>query len=110
LRVDDVLAAAEACTARYSESLDAPPSEGDASCPAVENIGSEDPALERIEARQAVAQAVSALGARERELIRLRFFEQRTQTEIAARLGISQMQVSRLLRKVLSRLHTLAAG
>ena len=48
--------------------------------------------------------------ARERVIIRLRFFEEMTQSEIAARVGLSQMQVSRLIRHSLDRLRVLARG
>jgi len=47
---------------------------------------------------------------RERRILRLRFLEDLTQTEIAARVGVSQMQVSRLLRHSLDQLRTLAQG
>ena len=48
-----------------------------------------------------VGQAMEKLGEMEQELIRLRFFEDRTQTEVAKVLGISQVQVSRLEKKIL---------
>ena len=48
-----------------------------------------------------VGQAMEKLGEMEQELIRLRFFEDKTQTEVAKVLGISQVQVSRLEKKIL---------
>ena len=51
-----------------------------------------------------------ALPAREREILRLRFVEDLTQTEIADRIGISQMHVSRLLRRSLDKLTRATAG
>ena len=58
-------------------------------------------AAENIMNRILVAQAMEKLGEMEQELIRLRFFEDRTQTEVAKVLGISQVQVSRLEKKIL---------
>jgi RNA polymerase sigma-B factor len=55
--------------------------------------------------RVALADALSRLSDREREIVRLRFVEERTQSEIGRALGISQMQVSRLLTAILRRLH-----
>lgn len=58
-------------------------------------------ATENIMNRILVGQAMEKLGEMEQELIRLRFFEDRTQTEVAKVLGISQVQVSRLEKKIL---------
>lgn len=58
-------------------------------------------AAENIMNRILVGQAMEKLGEMEQELIRLRFFEDRTQTEVAKVLGISQLQVSRLEKKIL---------
>lgn len=58
-------------------------------------------AAENIMNRILVGQAMEKLGEMEQELIRLRFFEDRTQTEVAKALGISQVQVSRLEKKIL---------
>ena len=58
-------------------------------------------AAENIMNRILVGQAMEKLGEMEQELIRLRFFEDRTQTEVANVLGISQVQVSRLEKKIL---------
>ena len=58
-------------------------------------------AAENIMNRILVGQAMEKLGELEQELIRLRFFEDRTQTEVAKVLGISQVQVSRLEKKIL---------
>lgn len=58
-------------------------------------------AAENIMNRILVGQAMEKLGEMEQELIRLRFFEDRTQTEVAKVLGISQVQVSRLEKRIL---------
>ena len=55
-------------------------------------------------ARDALARALDGLGERDRLIVRLRFVEEQTQSEIGAALGVSQMQVSRLLSSILQRL------
>jgi RNA polymerase sigma-B factor len=60
--------------------------------------------LDRIECRMIVRSAMAQLDPEERRLILLRFFEGRSQSAIAAELGISQMQISRLLARVLTKL------
>ncbi len=60
--------------------------------------------VDRLEARLVVAQIWGELTNGEQELLRLRFYEQRSQTEIAGILGTSQMQVSRLLTRLLAKL------
>lgn len=67
-------------------------------------IGDEDRALKLLDERLSLAGAVSGLGAREKDLLYLRFIEGRSQTEIARNLGVSQMHVSRLLRRTLKSL------
>jgi RNA polymerase sigma-B factor len=62
-------------------------------------------ALGRVDAAVSVGAAVRQLTARERRILDLRFVGELSQTEIAARVGVSQMQVSRLLRSILARLH-----
>jgi RNA polymerase sigma-B factor len=62
---------------------------------------------ERAEARLIVDRAVERLDESERRLIWLRFYEQRSQSEIAEELGISQMQVSRLLSRLMLKLRSL---
>jgi RNA polymerase sigma-B factor len=61
----------------------------------------DDAALERIEARLVLRDLLATLPGRERRILGLRYFDQLTQAEIAAELGISQMHVSRLLRRSL---------
>jgi RNA polymerase sigma-B factor len=66
-----------------------------------ELLGGEDAALARAELRMTVAPAVAALPERQRRILRLRFVGNLTQDQIAARVGISQMHVSRLLTRTL---------
>lgn len=64
----------------------------------------DDPGFERCETRLMVAHIWELLNEREQDLLRMRFWERRSQSDIAARIGTSQMQVSRLLSRVLGRL------
>lgn len=67
-------------------------------------VGEADAELERVEYRQALQPLLAELPERERTILMLRFFGNMTQTQIAERIGISQMHVSRLLAKTLSSL------
>jgi RNA polymerase sigma-B factor len=63
-----------------------------------EVVGDPEPEYERIETRMGLLSALAGLHPRERAAVLLRFGAERTQSEIASRIGVSQMQVSRLLR------------
>ena len=110
--VEDVLEALEAATAHDSVSLDAPAGgredDGDGALTYADAMGEEDPRLAMVEYRTVVDGAMRALPARERQVLALRFGEDLTQAEIAARIGVSQMHVSRLIRRALTRLRTVA--
>jgi RNA polymerase sigma-B factor len=67
-------------------------------------VGREDPQLESLEDRANLEQAFGALDPRERIIVYLRFFENMSQAEVAKRLGVSQMHVSRLQQRALSKL------
>ena len=99
---DDVLQALDALQAYTTDSLDAPTS--DASSTAAESIGAEDVSFEISEEWLSLAPALRDLPERERMILYLRFFEGKTQTEIAEELGISQMHVSRLVSQSLEKL------
>jgi RNA polymerase sigma-B factor len=107
--LEDVLEALQAAQAYDTLSLDAPrPSrEGDAETYG-ESLGVEDDRFELVDADVTVAEALRHLPERERRVLHLRFVEDLTQTEIAKRIGVSQMQVSRLLRRSLEQLRELA--
>ena len=78
---------------------------GDEDAPAiVDTLGEVDRGLERIENRESLRPLLAALPERERTVLMLRFVESMTQTQIAERVGISQMHVSRILAKSLARL------
>lgn len=91
-------------------SLDRPQSTPDGGEPRdlFDILGREEPGYELVDYRQTIAGTVRALPDLQREALRLRFVEDLTQREIAERLGVSQMQVSRLLRRSLERLRTVA--
>lgn len=72
-----------------------------------ETIGGDDVAFERIENRDFLEKSINKFSEVEREFIRMRYFSRRTQKEIADRMGVSQMYVSRLERKVLERFRNL---
>ena len=69
-----------------------------------ETLGDVDPGLENVESREALRPLLAELPERERTVLVLRFFESMTQSQIAAKVGISQMHVSRLLAKTLAQL------
>ena len=69
-----------------------------------DTLGDVDAGLDQIENRESLRPLLEALPERERMVLVLRFFESMTQTQIADRVGISQMHVSRLLSKSLARL------
>ncbi|MGI6778500.1 MAG: SigB/SigF/SigG family RNA polymerase sigma factor [Acetivibrionales bacterium] len=68
-----------------------------------ETIGEEDNTFEKIENRDYLKKSLSKFNEAEREFIKLRYFNEKTQREIADRFGVSQMYISRLERKVLDR-------
>ena len=75
-----------------------------------DDLGAEDPRYGFVELGQALAPAFRALPKREQTILRLRFIEDLTQSEIAEQVGVSQMHVSRLLRRSLDRLNAAAEG
>jgi RNA polymerase sigma-B factor len=79
-------------------------SDDDDSRAIADTLGDVDTGLDRIEDRESLRPLLEALPERERMVLVLRFFESMTQTQIAERVGISQMHVSRLLAKSLARL------
>lgn len=106
---DEVLEALQAAHAYSSVSLDSPsPGADDDASTYGDTHGKEDERYELIEADLSIATAALELTARERLLLHLRFKQGLTQTEIAARIGVSQMQVSRLLRRAIDHLQHLA--
>ena len=107
--MEDVLEALEAGHARRSLSLDAPrPGEDGDAAPRVETIPARERGFDRVEAGLAAADA--ELDEREWEVLRMRFAEELTQSEIGERLGVSQMQISRISRAALWKLLAAVRG
>ncbi|TMK47092.1 MAG: RNA polymerase sigma factor SigF [Actinobacteria bacterium] len=104
--VDEVLEAMEAGRAYRFSSIDAPAGDDDdrGASPAAAQLGEADTGLEEVEQRMLLSPLIASLPKREQMIIHLRFFRGMTQSEIAARLGISQMHVSRLQRAALEQL------
>jgi RNA polymerase sigma-B factor len=98
----------EASVAYEATSLDAPRASDSDSDSYAESIGAEDETYEQIEYLQTIAPTMRALPERDRLVLKLRFEDDLTQSEIADRIGVSQMHVSRLIRRALTRLRTVA--
>jgi RNA polymerase sigma-B factor len=108
MSIEDVLEALETASAHHSTSLDAPREDGEEESGSLADaFGQEDDRYEMIDASVTIAAAARQLSARERRVLVLRFVEDLTQTQIAEQIGVSQMQVSRILRRALSRLREL---
>src|SRR5687768_10774861 len=110
--VDEVLEAMEAGRAYRFSSIDTPAGEDEdrAQSPAAGQLGEDDTGLEEVEQRMLLSPLIASLPKREQMIIHLRFFRGMTQSEIAARLGISQMHVSRLLARSLAQLRDRAGA
>jgi RNA polymerase sigma-B factor len=104
---EQVIEAMEARLAYRVESLDAPAEPGDER-ERWHSAGAIDGGFDTAEQSAFLSRALNALPDRERDLVRLRFEEDLSQSEIGRRLGISQMHVSRLLRRALARMETIA--
>jgi RNA polymerase sigma-B factor len=106
--VADVIDALQAVQAYDTLSLDAPRPRADGEVIAYgDTLGQDDERYELVELDATVSSVLGHVPPRERAILRMRFVEDLTQTEIAERVGISQMQVSRLLRRSLEQLRTL---
>ncbi|MEU1982886.1 SigB/SigF/SigG family RNA polymerase sigma factor [Nocardia sp. NPDC019395] len=99
----EVTQALIAGNAYQASSLDAPAGEdSDSATPAlVESLGAEESSYGWVEDYLAVEPLLGELSEREREVLRMRFFESKTQSQIAERLGVSQMHISRILSRTL---------
>lgn len=102
ISAEEVLDAMDAGSAFTAASLDMPVGEDDGGSTLGDLLPFEDEILGRSDERVTVSEHLKALPERERLIIYLRFFEAKSQREVADELGISQMHVSRLLRKALS--------
>ena len=102
--VDEVVAAIGATTAYTAASIDAPRPGSASSSGIGETLADEHDDLTLVEQLGDLGPALAELPERERTILRLRFVDELTQSEIAERVGISQMHVSRLLRRTLAHL------
>jgi RNA polymerase sigma-B factor len=106
---EQVLEALEASGAYRATSLSAPRgSEDDTSVTLGDTLGTDDDGFDLAEHRATLHRLLKTISPREREVLRLRFETDLTQAEIGERIGVSQMQVSRLIRQAVSRLRAAA--
>lgn len=108
----EVTQAMVASNAYQTNSIDAVANDDGENTPLAlrDTLGGEEPSYRLLEDAIAVRPLLAALPERERSVLVMRFFENRTQTQIAEQLGVSQMQVSRILTKTLATLRTQALG
>jgi RNA polymerase sigma-B factor len=104
LSVEQVVEAMEAGASFRMDSLDAGSDEGGVAYA----LGAEDAGFAEVETRNELGHLIARLPARERQIVRLRFVDELPQHEIAARIGHSQMHVSRLLARSLAKLRAWA--
>jgi len=104
---EDILEAMQAGGAYRATSLETPrgDEEGDT---LADSLGTDEDGFAQAEHRATLDRLLCAVGPREREVLRLRFQEDLTQAEIGERIGVSQMQVSRLIRQAVARLRVMA--
>jgi RNA polymerase sigma-B factor len=98
---EEVLMTIQSQDARRTRSLEEPVGED---MTLADSVGGVDPELGRAEIRVLLDEAFDVLSERDQQVLRLRFEDDLTQTEISKRIGVSQMQVSRLIRQSLARL------
>ena len=98
---EEVIDALDSAHAYSTRSLHAPFEDGGADTLA-DKLGTSEAGYEEVEDGALVAAGLDVLDERERRIVELRFFEEMTQSQIAAEIGISQMHVSRLLRRALT--------
>jgi RNA polymerase sigma-B factor len=101
---EEVVEALEAGRAYAARSLTAPDSRDDSEIEPIDLLEVEETGYEAAENRELLATGLRALDERGRTIVRMRFVEGLTQSEIAAAVGVSQMHVSRLLRQALDQL------
>jgi RNA polymerase sigma-B factor len=108
---EDVLEALEAVGAYRATSLEAPRSTDDNGADTLgDTLGTEEHGFARAEDRATLSHLMRLLTAREREVLLLRFQADLTQAEIGERIGLSQMQISRIIRRSLERLRVCATA
>jgi RNA polymerase sigma-B factor len=110
ISTEEVLDGMLAVRAYEAESLDAPVGSGDDGDgrSGIEQIGVEEVRYELIDADASAVPAIRELDERERRVLHMRFVGEMSQSQIAAQIGVSQMQVSRILSRALARLREMA--
>jgi RNA polymerase sigma-B factor len=108
ISVEEVVEAMEAASAHDAVSLDAHRFGTDESDTYAETVGAEDERFELVEYEATIAPTLRALPERDRLVLHLRFVDDLTQAEIAEQVGVSQMHVSRIIRRALERLRAVA--
>jgi len=103
---DSVIEAIAAAGAYQTHSLDTPLSRDGESATLADTLATDDVELEQTELHLALQPLIDRLEPREKRIVVMRFFEEKTQTEIAREIGVSQVQISRLLSKILTRIRT----
>lgn len=101
---EEVLDGIESAQAYSTLSIDGSGGDTDDAPALMDTLGTDDSALANVEYRETLRPLLAALPERERQIILLRFFHNKTQSEIAQEVGVSQMHVSRLLVKSLETL------
>ncbi|MDF3147785.1 MULTISPECIES: RNA polymerase sigma factor SigF [unclassified Streptomyces] len=106
LSEEEVIEARKAANGYQSASLDAAVTSDAENGESVlaDLLGEEDPSLELVEDFHSLAPLIAGLDERERRIIHLRFVEELTQAQIADRIGVSQMHVSRLISRIIKQL------
>jgi RNA polymerase sigma-B factor len=102
---DDVTTAVNAWQAHHPDSLDAPSAtDGQERLALIDTIGAVDARLDAVVDRHTLQPLLAALPAHQRRILAMRYFGDMTQAQIAAQMGVSQMQISRLLVRTLTQL------
>jgi RNA polymerase sigma-B factor len=106
LSEEEILDGLQVAHAYTASSLDAPTQNGEAEeTTLVSTLGGHDQGYEQVENNILIEAALATLTEREQRLLKLRFVHELTQAQIGEQIGVSQMQVSRLLRSTLAKLH-----
>ena len=103
LSVEEVTRGLEVAAGARPGSLDEPAGADGESAPLFQRFGYEEPGFGLVDSRDAVSRSLGCLSEREHQVLYMRFFEDLTQSEIAERIGVSQMHVCRILRRALER-------
>lgn len=103
---DSVIEAIAAAGAYQTHSLDSPVGRDGESATLADTLATDDVDLEQTELQLSLQPLIDQLEPREKRIVVMRFFEEKTQTEIAREIGVSQVQISRLLSKILTRIRT----